>query len=157
MTDTNVKLESNKVDNIILGDTISKNVKLVDFQINKPVNIEAKQPVQITNTNNNSNMTNKPTNTINNQQTNNQTNQQSNQQTNQSKNMTQNNVAPPVITDNIEIATALDYYSILGFQLSKTTIYIFIGFVLIVVIYILYSKFFSGEKPKKKKKDETDE
>jgi hypothetical protein len=62
------------------------------------------------------------------------------------------NVTEPQLTS--------DYYSLFGFQLSKTTIYIIIGFIIIAVIYFLYIKLFSYTKEdtnKKKKKKQDNE
>lgn len=50
-----------------------------------------------------------------------------------------------------------DYYSIFGFQLSKTTLYILIGFIVVIVAYIIYSKWFSAPKEDKKKKKKNSE
>lgn len=50
-----------------------------------------------------------------------------------------------------------DFYSIFGFQLSKTTVYIIIGFVAIIAIYYIYKYFMSSsttDKDSKKRKPE---
>ena len=48
-----------------------------------------------------------------------------------------------------------DYYSLFGFQLSKTTVYIIIAFIAIIIIYYLYKYFTSpGTKNKPKRKQE---
>jgi len=61
--------------------------------------------------------------------------------------------APVQITPpSIDPVDASSYFSIFGFQLSRTTIYILIAFVVLIVGYIIYSKFFSKTEEKKKKK-----
>lgn len=52
---------------------------------------------------------------------------------------------------SISLSTG-DFYSIFGFQLSKTTVYIIIGFVIILLIYYIYKYFMSSSDKDKKKR-----
>ena len=45
-----------------------------------------------------------------------------------------------------------DYYTLFGYSLSKTTIYIIVGFVVILVGYYLYQKFYPKPVTEKKKR-----
>lgn len=49
-----------------------------------------------------------------------------------------------------------DYFNIFGFDLSKTTIYIAIGFIILVVGYYLYTYFYSSKPDKSDKLDKSD-
>lgn len=60
------------------------------------------------------------------------------------------NVAASIIPTDVPDLSS--YFSIFGFQISRTTIYILIGFIVLLVGYIIYSKFFSKSEEKKKKK-----
>lgn len=70
------------------------------------------------------------------------------------------NVEPPVsvtvsntnVPDVTPVQVSTDYYSLFGFQLSKMTVYIIIGFIVVIVAYLIYSKWFSAPKEEKKKK-----
>lgn len=55
---------------------------------------------------------------------------------------------------NIELS---DCYSLFGFQLSKTTIYLFIAFILCVVAYFVYNRFYPSPTNDKKKKKRVQE
>lgn len=59
------------------------------------------------------------------------------------------NIVSPDLPDVVDISS---YFSIFGFQISRTTIYILIGFVVLLIGYFIYSKFFSKTEEKKKKK-----
>ena len=61
------------------------------------------------------------------------------------------------IAENIITATSGDYFSLFGFQLSKMTVYIIIALILFIVVYFIYSKWFSGPKEEKKKKKKQNE
>ncbi|AYV83558.1 MAG: hypothetical protein Hyperionvirus8_42 [Hyperionvirus sp.] len=54
---------------------------------------------------------------------------------------------PEVPAVAVAAVAAADYYSIFGFQLSKTTVYIIIAFVVVIGIYYLY-KYFASSKEK---------
>lgn len=61
----------------------------------------------------------------------------------------------PTVLQNPELQNTSDlssYFSIFGFQISRTTIYILIGFIVLLIGYFIYSKFFSKTEEKKKKK-----
>lgn len=70
----------------------------------------------------------------------------------------QNHLPPniiPTALQNPELPDVSDlssYFSIFGFQISRTTIYILIGFIVLLIGYFIYSKFFSKTEEKKKKK-----
>lgn len=68
------------------------------------------------------------------------------------ENIGNNTVVPDAVLDSLTLPGSVDYYTLFGFQLSKTTVYILIGFILIIVAYIIYSKWFSTPKEEKKKK-----
>lgn len=53
------------------------------------------------------------------------------------------------VTDTV---TSSDFYSIFGFQLSKTTVYLIIGFIILVVAYYLYKYFTASDSKDKKRK-----
>ena len=61
-------------------------------------------------------------------------------------------IATPDLTP--QLPQSNDFYSIFGFQISKTTIYILIAFIIIVVVYIIYSKWTAVPKDKKKRRRE---
>lgn len=78
-------------------------------------------------------------------------------QRNLSNNPVQNAGAPmrdPVVQNPVpEVPVSSDYYSIFGFQLSKTTVYIIIAFIVIIALYYLYKYFTSGSSKNKKKRE----
>jgi len=53
---------------------------------------------------------------------------------------------------NDVIALNSDYYSIFGFQLSKTTIYLVVIFIVLIVIYYIYKYFTSSASTQKNKR-----
>lgn len=74
-----------------------------------------------------------------------------NQNTNQNINQNINQNTADSIQANVNIQSS-DFYSIFGFQLSKTTVYIIIAFIAIIVIYYIYKYFTSSSSPDKDKK-----
>jgi hypothetical protein len=59
---------------------------------------------------------------------------------------------PPIPDQSVNDVNVCDYYSVFGFQLSKTTVYIIIAFILCIAAYYIYSKWYSGSTGEKKKK-----
>ncbi|ARF09211.1 hypothetical protein Catovirus_2_160 [Catovirus CTV1] len=172
--------ETNIPNNINLGDNIAKNVKfnINPEQFNNAMQ-QLKQPPQFNNntvppqfnnnvappqfTNNaappqfNNNIGPQQfTNNVGPQQFNNNVAPKSILKENIKMPTPQNTVAPPPVAEAVSTVLG-DYYSIFGFQLSKTTIYIFIAFVALVVAYIIYSKWFSSPPEEKKKKKKNSE
>lgn len=138
--------ELNTQNNINLADNISKNVKFNEIQLTNDVG----QKTQLNFTQEQLNLAKQMSNYVN------QHNQA--QQIQKIKEPIQNaqNIVTPQndiakLTSGIQLS---DYYSLFGFQLSKTTVYIFIGFVIILTAYLIYTKMYSKVNNKKKRQKE---
>ncbi len=139
--------ELNTQNNINLADNISKNVKFNEIQLTNDVG----QKTQLNFTQEQLNLAKQMSNYVNQHNQTQQIQQKIKEPIQNAQNIVtpQNDIAK--LTPGIQLS---DYYSLFGFQLSKTTVYIFIGFIIILTAYLIYTKMYSKINNKKKRQKE---